>query len=348
MDDAVVVIGKRKVGQGYPCLVIAEIGPNHDGSVDRAKKLVDLAANCGCHGVKFQYHIADLEIADKQSIIPWSGEIRYDFVRNVQEFTENEHAQLKEWTQEKGLLYVVSPFNLKAVEVLDKIGVDAYKIASGEISNLELVKKCCLTGRPVILSSGMSTLDEIDKAIATARETGNANLILLQCTSEYPTQYEDMNLRTIVTFRHRYGILTGLSDHNLDPVPVIASVALGCCLIEKHFTDDKTRPGPDHAVSLEPHEMKALVAGVRNLEKALGDGAKNLGPNAEKLRRTFMNSIVAAKRIPEGTIVAKDHFCLKKPGTGLPPEDMKKLIGMKAKRNIEADTIVSMTDFSEV
>ena len=343
-----ITIGNYKAGGRNPCLIIAEIGPNHDGSIERAMELIDMAADCGCDGVKFQYHIADEEIADRTSIIPWSGENRYDFVKNVQEFTPQEHTMLKNKIKEKGLIYIVSPFNLKAVDILINIDLDAFKIASGEITNLELIKKCLFTNKPVILSSGMSTIDEIDLAIKAASETGNNKIILLQCASEYPTRYEDMNLKTIYSFLERYHIPVGLSDHNLDIIPTISSVALGCSMIEKHFTDDKTRSGPDHAVSLEPKEMNMLIEGVRNLEKALGDGDKRLGPNAEKSRQTFNNSIVCAVRIPADTIIEYNHLCLKKPGTGLPPSALEKVVGMKTKRDLNKNTIVKWEDFYEM
>lgn len=347
MASAEISIGRHKVGGDNPCLIIAEIGPNHDGSIKRAKKLVSLAKDCGCDGIKFQYHLAEEEIADKTSTIPWSGEVRYDFIKRVQEFTSEEHGLLRQITKEKGLLYISSPFSIKAAEILDDLNLDAFKIASGEITNYELIEKCCATGKPVILSCGMSGLDEVDASVNIALGTGNKDIMLLQCTSEYPTRYEDINLRTIQTFLSRYSIPIGLSDHSQDIIPAIASVALGCRLIEKHFTEDKGRNGPDHAVSLEPEQMKMMVESVRNLERALGDGVKKPGPNAAKMRETFLNSIVCAVPVPAGTIVERKHFCFKKPGTGLPPSALDKLIGMKAKTGIDVDSIVRLEDFVE-
>ena len=342
-----ITIGAYPVGAGAPCLVVAEIGPNHDGSFERAEILTDLAAQSGCHGVKFQYHLADEELADRDSRIPWSGARRYDILKNIQEFSEERHARLKEHAHSRGLLYICSPFNMKAAEILHGIGLDAYKIASGEVTNLELIRYCASTGRPVILSSGMSDLPEIDAAVAAARENANPNIMLLQCTSEYPTRYENVQLRVIETFQRRYGLPIGLSDHCQDPLPAIASVALGACMIEKHFTDDRTRRGPDHAVSLEPEQMRYLADSVRNLEAALGDGVKRLGPNVDALRATFLNSIVAARDIAAGEPVDRSHFRLMKPGTGLPPSKLPALIGRRAAQEIKAGTMVKLEDFEK-
>ena len=336
-------IGSRKVGDGAPCIVVAEIGPNHNGDPEVARQLIRAAAEAGCDAVKFQYRIADAEIFDRSTMAYFVGEPRYNFVKRVQELPHKVHQQLRREVKKHGMLYLCSAMSEEGILRIADLDPDGLKIPSGEVNNPWLLETAGKTGLPIVASSGMSPLAEMDAMMRTLGEHCR-QVVLLHCLSEYPTQLEDMNLRMLPMLAARYRCPVGLSDHSRRLDEVAATVALGGSVIECHFTFDRNAPGPDHPVSLLPDEMKQLVQRVRDLEKALGRPEKILGRHADNMRESFTNSIVARRDIKPGEALDRNKLALKKPGTGLPPSALPKILGKKAKRAIAANTPLSWSD----
>ena len=262
-------IGHKSVGSGAPCLVIGEIGPNHDGDPEKALALIDSCAQAGCDGVKFQYHLSDAEIFDRSTRSYYYDETRYNFIKRVQELPQDVHQKLRNHARARGLLYLCSVFSEEAVGKVGPLDPDAFKIPSGEASNPWLLERVGAVKKPIVASSGMSSVAEIDGMMASLASVSDG-VVLLHCLSEYPTARVDMNLRVIPVLAQRYGCPVGLSDHSRNIHEVAASVALGGAMIEVHVTFDRNAKGPDHHISLLPDEVGALVSRVRDLEQALG------------------------------------------------------------------------------
>jgi N,N'-diacetyllegionaminate synthase len=336
-------LGPRTVGGGAPCVVVAEIGPNHNGDPEVARRLIRAAAEAGCDAVKFQYRLADAEIFDRTTMAYFVGEPRYDFVKRVQELPHKVHASLRREVKKHRMLYLCSAMSVEGIERIAELDPDGLKIPSGEVGNPWLLECAGKTGLPVVASSGMSPLAEID-AMMRKLDKHCKHVALLHCVSEYPTPLEDMNLRLLPFLAARFRCPVGLSDHSRRLDEVAASVALGGSLIEVHFTFDRNAPGPDHPVSLLPTEMTALVQRVRNLEKALGRAEKILGAHADNMRASFTNSIVARRDIKAGEAIDRTKLALKKPGTGLPPSALPQIIGKRAKVAIVANTPLKWSD----
>lgn len=338
-------IGARTVGQGHPAYIVAEIGPNHNGSLETARQLVAAAAQAGCDGVKFQYHLADAEIFDRTVRSYYYDESRYDFIRRVQEFSHDDHRHLRDYTAALGLGYLCSAFSEEGARKLADLDPDAFKIPSGEVSNPWLLEIIASTDKPIVASSGMSPMDEIDAMMATLAAL-TPRVVLLHCVSEYPTAVEDMNLRVLPALARRYGCPVGLSDHSRRFIEIAASTALGACMVEVHFTFDRKAPGPDHRVSVTPREMTSLVRKIRSVEEALGQPGKQLGRHAVVMRTSFTNSIVTRRAIAAGEVFSRENLSLKKPGTGLPPSDLPQVLGRRAGRELAADTPLTWDDLA--
>lgn len=325
------------------CLIVAEIGPNHDGNPDTAFKLVTAAAEAGCNAVKFQYRMAEHEIFDRSTKSYYYDEPRYDFIKRVQELPHAVHENLRRHAAEKGLLYLCSPFCEEAVERIASMKPDGLKVPSGEVSNPWLLEGVAETGLPLVVSSGMSSIEGIDFMMDMLGETVR-DVVLLHCVSEYPTALGDMQLRMIEALRDRYGCPTGLSDHSRNISEVASSVALGASIIEVHFTFDRSAVGPDHHISLTPDEMARLVKSVRSLETALGSPEKKLGRHVAQMVESFTNSIVARRDIAAGETFGRDNLCLKKPGVGMSPDELKNVLGRRAARTVKGGAALSPED----
>jgi sialic acid synthase SpsE len=333
------------VGGDAPCIVVGEIGPNHDGSAERARALVDAVADAGCDAVKFQYHIADAEIFDHSTKSYYYDETRYDFIKRVQELPHEIHLELRERARRRGLLYLCSVFSEEAVERVAALDPDGLKIPSGEVGNPWLLERAAATQKPLIASSGMSPAAEIDAMIEVlARATDD--VVLLHCVSEYPTRREDMNLRMISALHTRYGCPVGLSDHSRNIPEVASSVALGSAMIEVHVTFDRDARGPDHHISLLPLELAELVARVRALEACLGKPEKILGAHVENMRGSFTNSIVTRRAIRTGETFTRENLALMKPGTGFSPAELPRILGRKAALDLPARTALKAGDIA--
>lgn len=334
----------RTLGPDEPPLVIAEIGNNHDGSIGQARALVDAAAEAGADAVKLQTHIADAEMLPSTPTPPHFDEPRYAFTRRM-ELSYEQHVELKSRAEERGLVLLSSPFSVEAVELLERLDVPAYKIASGEVTNPPLLEAVGRTGKPVLLSTGMAGFEDVEAALAILREHGG-EVAILQCTSTYPCPPDQVNLRAIASLAERFGCPVGLSDHTADVYTSIAAVALGAACVEKHFTLSRRLYGPDHHASLEPADLARLVEGVRQVHAALGSGRKERDPALDPVRATFEKSIVATARIPAGTVIERSMLTTKRPGNGIPATRFAELLGRRAARDIEPDRLLAEKDLA--
>jgi N-acetylneuraminate synthase len=333
-------VGQRTVGNGEPVLVVAEIGNNHDGGVNQAERLIEAAAEAGADAVKFQTHIAFAEMLPSTPTPPHFDEPRFSFTERM-EFSLDEHRRLKEFAEERDLIFFSSPFSIQAVDLLEDVGVELYKVASGEVTNPPLLARIAETGKPVLLSTGMSGLDDIADAVAALSPSP---LVLMQCTSAYPCPPDRVNLRAMATMRERFDLPVGLSDHTEGIVTSIAAVALGGVCIEKHFTLSKRLYGPDHHASLEPDELRRLVAAVREVESALGSPTKERDASIDPVRATFEKSIVTTARIAAGATIEASMLTTKRPGTGISATRMNDVIGRRATRDLPENELVRVDD----
>ena len=339
-------IAGRRIGPGYPVLVIAEAGVNHNGNIDLALRLVDAAVAAKADAVKFQTFITEESIsplavqADYQRENTGRQESQLDMVKRL-ELPFEAFAEINEYCQSRGIMFLSSPFDLKSVDLLDRLRVAAFKIASGEITNLPFLAYIAAKRRPIILSTGMSYLAEVETAMSTMEQAGNRQVILLHCVSNYPAASDDINLRAMATMSRAFQVPIGYSDHSNGLEIPLAAVALGACVIEKHFTLDRALPGPDHKASLEPEELADLVRGIRTVEAALGDGQKQPAKSELNTAEVARKSLVAAKDIPKGAALTLESVAIKRPGSGLPPAMRDQVIGRLARIEIVAGTPIT-------
>jgi len=343
-----VKIPGRLVGEGQPCFIIAEAGVNHNGDIKLAKKLIDIAREAGADAIKFQTFKADTLVtksaakARYQKETTGAAESQLEMIKKL-ELTEKDFYELYDYARKKGIIFLSSPFDKRSVDLLDKLGVPAFKIPSGEITNFPLLKHIARKKKPIILSTGMSTLGEIEEALEALGEEGVEEIILLHCVSCYPAKVEDMNLKVMNTLRYAFGLPVGLSDHTVGITIPIAAVALGACVIEKHFTLDKSLPGPDHRASLEPDELKQMIKAIRDVEKAMGSGIKIPTAAEEENKKLARRSLVAKVDIAKGAVITEEMLDLKRPGGGIEPKYMNMIIGRKTSGSIKHDELITFT-----
>ncbi len=333
---------------GAPCTVIAEVAQAHDGSVGMAHAFIDEAAACGADAIKFQTHIAAAESTVHE---PWrkafssQDKTRLDYWRRM-EFKETEWVELKAHASERGLLFLSSPFSLEAMRLLERVGVAGWKIASGEISSHDILDAMLATRLPIILSTGMSTIVEIDETINRI-EAANSAVALLQCTTAYPCAPELVGLNVIDEFRERYGCAVGLSDHSATIYPGLAAATLGISVLEVHLTLSRAMFGPDVPASVTPDQLRDLVQGIRFIETMNNNPVdkSQVSEEVHSLRRIFTKSVVAAAALPAGTVLQQEHLAVKKPGTGIPANELPTLIGRRLTRALSADDVLTDNDF---
>lgn len=341
-----VSIAGRLVGPGQPCLVIAEAGVNHNGDLGLARRLVEAAARAGADAVKFQTFSPEALASDAapkaayQRRATGGGESQLDMLKRLA-LPREAHEILIRDCRERGVLFLSSPFEEASADLLAALGMPAFKIPSGELTNLPFLAYVAAKGRPMLVSTGMATEDEVAAAVDAIRAAGGPGLVLLQCTSAYPAAPADANLRAMQAMAARFGCPAGFSDHTLGPVVATAAVALGACVIEKHFTLDRGLAGPDHQASATPEEFAALVRAVRDVEAALGDGRKIPAAAEAETAAVARKSLVAARDIPAGAVVIDDMLAVKRPGTGLPPSDRPRVVGRRAARRIPAGALIT-------
>jgi len=327
--------------------IIAEAGVNHNGSLKLAKKLVDVAKEAGVDCVKFQTFISKNIVsknavkAEYQKQQTKVDESQYDMLKKL-ELTFDEFIELSEYCSEKNIEFLSTAFDFDSVEFLDSLGMSRWKIPSGDITNLPYLMKIARLNKPVILSTGMSTMDDIKNAIYALKEGGSGELTVLHCTTEYPTPYNDVNLKAMLSIKEEFGVNIGYSDHTKGIEVPIAAVALGATVIEKHFTLDRNMEGPDHKASLEPDELKAMVSTIRNVELAIGTGEKKPAQSEIKNMSIARKSIIAKSSIKKGEIFTEENLTVKRPGNGISPMKWFEVLGQIAARDFEEDELVEI------
>ncbi|TFH39236.1 MAG: N-acetylneuraminate synthase [ANME-2 cluster archaeon] len=325
-------IGSKLTDNYTAVFIIAEAGVNHNGSIALAKQLIDVAAESGADAVKFQTFIAEEVVstnapkAEYQKQTTNTSESQLDMVKKL-ELSEADHTELMEYSKQKGIMFLSTPFDNRSVDLLVELGVPLIKISSGEITNHPFLKYIAAKGLPIILSTGMSTLEEVAEAVSVIKDAGCKELTLLHCTSNYPARVEDCNLLAMKTMADAFDVPVGYSDHTPGIYVSLAAAAMGACVIEKHFTLDTSLPGPDHRASLEPAELEEMVRGIRLVEKALGSFVKAPVESELEVRDVARRSIVAKFDIPARTVITEDMLAFKRPGTGILPKDSNMLIG---------------------
>jgi sialic acid synthase SpsE/sugar phosphate isomerase/epimerase len=330
-------IGDRPVGEGHPCFVIAEAGVNHNGSLEMALRLIDVAAEAGADAVKFQKReLADLypaQLLEDHNSEEWAFHYLLPVLKQT-ELTEDEFRQVKDHCVEKGIRFMCTPWDSSSLAFLEGLGVEAYKISSADLVNLPLLDQIAATGKPMILSTGMSTLHEIERTVEHVRGLG-ASFALLHCVSAYPAPFESLNLRFLETLKE-FGVPIGYSGHERGIAMPVVALTLGASIVEKHITLDRTLPGPDHPASLEPPGIQRLVRDIRHAELALGRNEKRLTTMEQLNRQVLRKSLVAARDLPTGTIVDETMVTAIGPGKGLSPQRLEELVGVQLDRDVSA------------
>lgn len=330
-------------------IIIAEAGVNHNGSYELAIKMVDEAKRAGADYVKFQTAKPELVIstfapkAEYQKETTGAAESQLEMCKAIH-LPLTDYKPLKEYCDKVGIGFMSTPFDLVSIDVLEPLDMDYYKIPSGEITNLPYLRKIASKHRPVILSTGMCEVEEVEAALQVLDQGGvkRSDIIVLHCNTEYPTPMADVNLRAMDDLRRSLGVEVGYSDHTKGIEVPIAAVALGATVIEKHFTLDKTMEGPDHKASLEPDELKAMVDAIRNIEQALGDGHKHVSPSERKNMDIARKSIVAARDIRKGEVLTEENITTKRPGNGISPMRWDSVIGTTAIRDFGYDELIEI------
>jgi N,N'-diacetyllegionaminate synthase len=348
--EVIVRIGSRSVGQGEPCYVIAEAGSNHNGSLDQARTLIDVAADAGADAVKFQVFRADRLYPKNAGISGYLNDPTpiYDVIAAM-EMPYEWIPILADHCRDRQVAFMASAFDEASSDEIAPY-VPAFKVASYEMTHLPLVDHIARKGKPVIVSTGTADLEEVAGTVAAFAATGNRQLILMQCTAAYPAPLDSLNVRAMSTMRERFGVPVGLSDHSSDPViaPVVA-VACGAAVVEKHFTLSRTLPGPDHRFALEPSDLQTMIAKIREAEAALGSARKAVAPVEEELRAFARRSIFVRRAIPAGEPFTADNLLVLRNGShraGLPPEQLAAVIGRRAARAVAADSALQPEDLA--
>jgi N,N'-diacetyllegionaminate synthase len=335
-------IGKKKIGESV--FIVAEAGVNHNGNLKRALRMVDEAAEAGADAVKFQTFTPELVASSRAPKAKYQrtarGKSQIEMLKRLA-LTRLDFEAISQRAEKRRILMLSTPFDDESVDFLDALGVPAYKVSSGDLTNIPLIEHIARKGKPVILSTGMATLDEVQDAVGAVRRNGNDRIILLHCVSAYPSKPDDSNLRAMQTLRETFRVPVGFSDHTLGTDVPIAAAALGAVMIEKHFTLSRNLPGPDHKSSLEPREFIRMVRGIRTAERALGRPEKAPTKAEMEMRAVARKSIVASRNIQKGESITREMVAVKRPGTGIQPKELAYLLGKRASRAIKADEVLT-------
>lgn len=340
-------IANAKIGEGFRTFIIAEAGVNHNGKFSLAKKLVDVAVSSGADAIKFQTFKTEEIVTEgaPKAAYQKSGvsESQFDMLKSL-ELTDSQFKALARYSKSKGIIFLSTPFDSQSAELLNKLGVAAFKISSGELTNYPLIRQIAKYGKPIILSTGMATLKEVEKALRAVFSIGNKKLVLLHATTNYPTEYKDVNLRAVQTMAEKFRVPVGFSDHTRDLLAACVAVGLGARVIEKHFTLSRKLAGPDHQASLEPDELQSLVKAIRDVEAILGDGVKKPRQSEKEIAKVVKKSIFAKMDIKKGTKISEKMLMIKRPEIGLAPEYFTKIIGKKALSDIKSGAPIFQKD----
>lgn len=346
---SILQLGNRIIGKGHPCFLIAEGGVNHNGDLDRALEMVKVAADAGADAIKFQTFRSEALAsrfapkAEYQAHNTGDNRSQLEMLKELELSPEAFH-RIKEACDQAGILFLSTPFEEESAHVLDRLGVAAFKIGSGDLTNLPLLETLAQMGRPLILSTGMGTFEEVVDAVESIRKAGTAPLALLHCLSMYPAPCAEYNLRAMAAMEATFDVPIGLSDHTLGWEITLAAVALGATIIEKHFTLDRDLPGPDHRASLEPGELAEMIAQLRRVESALGDGIKRPMPSEMNTRAVARKSLVAVHPLPSGHVITLEDLAIKRPGEGISPARLRELPGRKLARGVQEDEALKWED----
>jgi sialic acid synthase SpsE len=341
MTSPSITIGTHTIGAGQPCFVIAEAGINHNGDVNLAAQLVEAAASAGADAIKFQTHFPEYEMLKGGATAAYVGESLFDLLTRTA-LSKDAHVQMRDLAARRGIVFMSTPFSREAADFLESIGVPAYKTGSGELTNIPLQRHIARKHKPMIVSTGMSTPDEIDATVRALRDE-HVSFALMHCTSTYPTPFEHVQLGCIGALQGKYGVPVGFSDHTLGTAVSLAAVASGANLFEKHFTASRSLPGPDQQGSMEPKELEALVKDIRAIERSLG-ATKRIQPGEQDVRDMALHSVVTIRDVAAGATIGKDDVWVKRPGTGIPARQLGDVIGKTAARAIARDTLVRWED----
>jgi len=342
---------KKEVFNHCSPYIIAEIGANHNGDMDLAKKMIDSAIECGCDAVKFQSW-------NKKSLISNTGykqntiftDSKKKHFGSLEEMVDKyylrkeQHFELKNYCTSKGVDFCSTPFSKEEVDLLNELDVEFFKIASMDINNYPLLQYIAQFNKPILLSTGMANLGEIEKAVTIIEKERNSKIVILHCIAIYPPENKDLNLKNITMMQNTFGYPVGFSDHSLGFVAPLTSVALGACVIEKHFTTDKDLPGWDHAISANPEEMKKIVEGSKIVQESLGNFKRTVSKAEEEKKKAFRRSIVLNKSLKAEDVIREEDISLKRPGTGFSSDEIKFVVGKKLKRDFEADCLLTKDD----
>lgn len=345
-----VVIGNQPVGPGHPCFVIAEAGSNHDSDLEVALELIDCAASAGADAVKFQTFTADALAARTAHPVARLRDKYERFGATIHEMFQKIEMpvawlpRLRERAEARGLIFLSTPLDERSVDILDELGVPAFKVASFEIVHLPLLRHIARKGKPILLSTGMASLGEIEEAIGVIGAEGNQQVALFHCVVSYPAAFQDVHLAAMDTLRRAFGVPVGFSDHTVGISVPLAAVARGANLIEKHYTLDTSRHGPEHDFSADLSTLKAMVSGIREVEAAIGRPEKQCQPSEQLHYLRGRRSLFAAVDIPEGTIITREMLAVLRPGVGLKPKYLETVVGRRARRNIAAFDPISWDD----
>lgn len=337
-------IGKKIISKKSPCYIIAEAGVNHNGSFKLAKKLVDAACGAGADAVKFQTFKSENLVTDKADMAEYQKKnlsksgAQFEMLKRL-ELPYSDFKKLKKYCDKKEITFLSTAHTEDAVDFLDLL-MPAFKVGSGDLTNIPFLEKIAAKHKPIILSTGMATLGEIKEAVQTINKKKNYKIILLHCTTNYPCPLEEVNLKAMSTLKQKFSLATGYSDHTKGILVSLLSTMLGAVLLEKHFTLDKNLPGPDHKASLDPSELKEMVLKIRQAERALGDGVKKPNKSELSIKKNIRKSIVAKVDINKGVIVNKNMLAIKRPEGGLKPKYFNKIIGKKAKQKIKVGQLI--------
>lgn len=358
-------IGNKTLGVGFPCFIIAEAGVNHNGSIEIAKKIIDAALKTGADAIKFQTFRTEklvthsLKQAKYQVKNTGKKESQYDMLKRL-ELSYDDFRKLKKYCDLRGMIFLSTPHSCKEdVDILNEIGVPAFKLGSSDLTNTPFLEYVARKGKPVIISTGMGTMDEVRDAVKTIKKY-NDKIIILHCTTSYPCRLDNVNLKAMINMQKEFNTMVGYSDHTLGTNVSLAAVILGACVIEKHFTLDKKSPGPDHKASIEPYEMMDMIKKIRQTEKLknknstmneipeikkiLGNGTKKPTKKEEEIKKVARKSIVANTHIKKGSIITANMLTIKRPGTGIEPKYLEEIKKKKAKKNIDKDHVISLED----
>jgi N-acetylneuraminate synthase/N,N'-diacetyllegionaminate synthase len=337
----------KSIGHEQDCFIIAEAGVNHNGDLNMAKKLVDSAVDACADAIKFQTYKTENIVSPFAGKVPYQidnsteGESQFEMLKTL-ELSFTAFRELIDYCNQRDILFLSTPFDAESADFLDKSDMPLFKVPSGEITNLPFLTHIARKGKPLIISTGMAYIGEVEKAIYTVEETGNHDIVLLHCVSNYPADPSNINLYAMTTLKTAFDLPVGFSDHTMGTEIAFAAVALGACVIEKHFTLDRNLRGPDHRASLEPGELKVMIQGIRNIQSALGKSRKKPAVSELETAAAVRKSLVAARDIPAGTLISADEISIKRPGTGLPPDMMPFILGRRAKKDIPSGKFLTL------